>query len=47
MIPLEVIEKELRDVKTKQISLEIGTAVGYSAICFSEFLGGRWKDRHN
>ena len=35
---LEVIEKELRDVKPNSF-LEIGTAVGYSAICFSEFLG--------
>ena len=35
---LEVIEKELRDVKPNRF-LEIGTAVGYSAICFSEFLG--------
>lgn len=34
---LEVIEKELREIKPKRI-LEIGTAVGYSAICFSEFL---------
>lgn len=34
---LEVIEKELRESRLKRI-LEIGTAVGYSAICFSEFL---------
>ena len=34
---LEVIEKELKENKPKRI-LEIGTAVGYSAICFSEFL---------
>lgn len=34
---LEVIEKELKEIKPKKI-LEIGTAVGYSAICFSEFL---------
>lgn len=34
---LEVIEKYLKDNKPKRI-LEIGTAVGYSAMCFSEFL---------
>lgn len=34
---LEVIEKLLKDKKINRI-LEIGTAVGYSAICFSEFL---------
>ena len=34
---LEVIEKELKEIKLSRI-LEIGTAVGYSAICFSEFL---------
>lgn len=34
---LEVIVKELKELKPKRI-LEIGTAVGYSAICFSEFL---------
>lgn len=34
---LEVIQKILVEVKPKRI-LEIGTAVGYSAICFSEFL---------
>ena len=34
---LEVIAKELKEIKPKRI-LEIGTAVGYSAICFSEFL---------
>ena len=34
---LEVIEKYLIDLKPKRI-LEIGTAVGYSAICFSKFL---------
>ena len=39
---LEVIEKYLLNVKPSRI-LEIGTAVGYSAICFSEFLneGGK------
>ena len=39
---LEVIEKELKENPPKRI-LEIGTAVGYSAMCFSEFLseGGR------
>ena len=34
---LEVIEKMLEEDKPKKI-LEIGTAVGYSAICFSEYL---------
>lgn len=39
---LAVIEKELKENPPKRI-LEIGAAVGYSAICFSEFLalGGR------
>lgn len=34
---LEIIKKELNDRAPKRL-LEIGTAVGYSAICFSEFL---------
>lgn len=34
---LEVIEKYLEENKTKRI-LEIGTAVGYSAICFTQIL---------
>ena len=34
---LEVISEILKENKPKRI-LEIGTAVGYSAICFSEFL---------
>ena len=34
---LEVIEEYLEDNKPKRM-LEIGTAVGYSAICFTEFL---------
>ncbi len=34
---LEVISKELNKRKPKKV-LEIGTAIGYSAICFSEFL---------
>ena len=34
---LEVMEKYLKKRKPKRI-LEIGTAVGYSAICFTEFL---------
>ena len=34
---LKVIEKELKNNPPKRI-LEIGTAVGYSAMCFSEFL---------
>ena len=39
---LEVIEKELKNNPPKRI-LEIGTAVGYSAMCFSKFLeeGGK------
>ena len=34
---LDVISKELIEKRPKRV-LEIGTAVGYSAICFSEFL---------
>ena len=34
---LEIIEKELKENPPKRI-LEIGAAVGYSAMCFSEFL---------
>lgn len=34
---LEVIEKYLKEIAPKRI-LEIGTAVGYSAICFSKYL---------
>ena len=34
---LEVVDKILTELKPKRI-LEIGTAVGYSAICFSEYL---------
>ena len=34
---LEVISKILKDIKPKRI-LEIGAAVGYSAMCFSEYL---------
>ena len=34
---LEVVDKILVEIKPKRI-LEIGTAVGYSAICFSEYL---------
>lgn len=34
---LKVIEDYLKDLKPKKI-LEIGTAVGYSALCFSEWL---------
>lgn len=39
---LEVVDKILTEIKPNKI-LEIGTAVGYSAICFSEYLqeGGR------
>ena len=39
---LEVIENELKENKPNKI-LEIGTAVGYSAICLSEFLKGNGK----
>ena len=34
---LEVVDKILKEVKPKRI-LEIVTAVGYSAMCFSEYL---------
>ena len=34
---LEVVDKILKEIKPKKI-LEIGTAVGYSAMCFSEYL---------
>ncbi len=34
---LDVISKTLNEIKPKRI-LEIGTAVGYSAMCFSKFL---------
>ena len=39
---LEVIDKILKELKPKKI-LEIGTAVGYSAMCFSNYLqdGGK------
>ena len=43
---LEVIAKILEEKKPKRI-LEIGTAVGYSAICFSEFLGEKRNYRYN
>ena len=36
---LEVVDKILKETKPKKI-LEIGTAVGYSAMCFSEYLQG-------
>ena len=39
---LDVIEKTLKDVKVDNL-LEIGTAVGYSAMCFSEFLSENGK----
>ena len=39
---LAVIEEKLKLFKPKSI-LEIGTAVGYSAICFSEFLAENGK----
>ena len=34
---LEIIDGILKDIKPKRI-LEIGTAVGYSAMCFSRYL---------
>ncbi len=34
---LEVLDKILKEIKPQRI-LEIGTAVGYSAMCFSEYL---------
>ena len=39
---LQTIEKILKTKKPKRI-LEIGTAVGYSSICFSEFLADNGK----
>ena len=39
---LETIEKSLENNKPKRI-LEIGTAVGYSAICFSKYLADEGK----
>ena len=39
---LEIIEKTLINRKLKYI-LEIGTAVGYSAICFSKFLSNEGR----
>ena len=34
---LEVVDKILKEIKPQKI-LEIGTAIGYSAMCFSEYL---------
>lgn len=39
---LEVVDKILTELKPTKI-LEIGTAVGYSAICFSEYLENEGK----
>ncbi len=39
---LEVVDRILKEVQPKRI-LEIGTAVGYSAMCFSEYLQGDGK----
>ena len=39
---LEIVDKILKEVKPTKI-LEIGTAVGYSAMCFSEYLQGDGK----
>ena len=43
---LEVIAKILKEIKPKRI-LEIGTAVGYSAMCFSKFLAEDRNNRYN
>ena len=37
---LQVIDKYLKNMEPEKI-LEIGTAVGYSAMCFSEYLRRR------
>jgi len=39
---LEIVGQVLKEIKPNRI-LEIGTAVGYSAICFSEFLSENGK----
>lgn len=39
---LEVVDKILREINPQRI-LEIGTAVGYSAMCFSEYLAPEGK----
>ena len=39
---LEVVDRILKEVQPRRI-LEIGTAVGYSAMCFSEYLQGDGK----
>jgi len=39
---LEVVAKILEEIKPNKI-LEIGTAVGYSAICFSEYLANNGR----
>ena len=39
---LEVVDRILKEVQPKRI-LEIGTAVAYSAMCFSEYLQGDGK----
>ena len=39
---LEVVDKILIKIKPNKI-LEIGTAIGYSAICFSEYLNNKGK----
>ena len=43
---LEVIASYLEKEPPAKI-LEIGTAVGYSAICFSKYLSAGRKNRHN
>ena len=43
---LQEIEKTIKDVKINKI-LEIGTAVGYSAICFTKFLTENRNNRYN
>jgi len=42
---LEVVEKILLEEKPKRI-LELGTATGYSAICFAEILLGNCRGEH-
>ena len=42
---LKVVGNLLGKIKPNAI-LEIGTAVGYSAICFSEIFVRRWNNRY-
>lgn len=43
---LKVIKQYLESIKPRRI-LEIGTAVGYSAICFTEFLSHNRPNWYN